>query len=124
KAMIEITTLAKLLAWVAAAPEVVKVAKGIWPKSWTNVEVRFAVEEIGLGFSCDDKSGGRFRVRVLESKLDEIAYMEGSNSDDDRPKAPINIKKFPHYLLREMFQMARCKREFERTENTDFAAKY
>jgi acyl carrier protein len=122
--MIEIATLAKILAWVSAAPALAEVAKGGWPKAWTNVEVRFAVEEIGLGFSCNDKSVGRLGVRVLDSKLDEIAYMEGSNSDDACPKAPINIKKSPHYLLREMFQMARCKREFERTESTDFVEKY
>ncbi len=131
--MIEIATLTKLLAWASAAPEVAKVAKWIWPKSWTNVETRFAVQEIGLGFSCDDKSwspvgttvrGHIFRVNVLDPDQEIIAYMEGPNSGNASPKAHINLKKFPHYLLREMFQMARCKREFERTESTDFAAKY
>jgi len=122
--MIEVATLIKLLDWAFAANGAVEIAKNWWPKKWTNVEVRFVVEEIGLGFSCDDKAVGWFRVTVLDEKLEKIVYMEGANSDDARPKVAINVRKFPHDLLREMFQMARCIREFERTENTVFARKF
>lgn len=131
--MIEIATLAKLLAWVSAATGVYETVKDCRPKSWTNVEARFAVEEIGLGFSCDDKSwssvgttvrGHTFRVSVLDPNLDIIAYMEGVTSDHACPKATINVKKFPHDLLGAMFQMARCMREFKRTDDNRFAAKY
>jgi hypothetical protein len=75
----------------------------MWPKSWTNIEVRFVVEEISLGFQCDDKAVGWFRVTVLDQNLEEVAYMEGTNSDDTTLDVGFN-------LLREMFQMARCKR--------------
>ncbi len=119
--MDEISALAKLLAWVSAAPPVTEVAKEVWR---TVGEVRFAVEEIGFGFSCDDKSAGRLGVRMLDSTLDEIAHLDGSNSQNTGPKAYKNVKNIPNYLLREMFQMARCKREFVRTEHTDYASKY
>jgi acyl carrier protein len=122
--MIEMATLAKLITWASTAAGAAETVKRFWPKSWTNVEARFAVEEIGLGFSCDDKSVGWFRVTVLDPNLEKIAYMEGANSDDARPKIAINIRRFPHDLLREMFQMARCMREFERTDNRVLAKKY
>ncbi len=122
--MIELGMLTKLLTWVSAAAGAAETVKGFWPKKWTNVEVRFAVEEIGLGFSCDDKSQGWFRVTVLDPGLEKVAYMEAANADNARPKVAINVKKFPPDLLREMFQMARCMREFERTEDTVFATKF
>ncbi|MFH1115862.1 MAG: hypothetical protein V1792_18280, partial [Pseudomonadota bacterium] len=105
--------------------EAAEIVMGWWPKKWSNVEARFVVEEIGLGFSCDDKTGGGwFRVTVLDEKLEKIVYMEGANNTDVRPKVAINVKKFPHDVLREMFHMARCKREFERTDDRSFASMY
>jgi len=131
--MIEGATLIKLLDWAFAAKGAAEAAKNLRPKSWTNVEARFAVEEIGLGFSCDDKSwsplgttvrGHTFRVTVIDPNLEKIVYMEGENSDESHPKVAINVTRFSHDLLREMFQMARCMREFERTDNMVFATKY
>ena len=96
----------------------------MWPKSWTNIEVRFVVEEISLDFQCDDKAVGWFRVTVLDQNLEEVVYIEGANSDDTTLDVGFNIQDFPDPLLREMFQMARCKREHKRTDDIQFARKF
>src|SRR5271157_3612833 len=96
----------------------------MWPKSLANIEVRFVVEEISLGFQCDDKAVGWFRVTVLDQNLEEVVYMEGANSDDTILDIGFNIKAFPDPVLREMFQMARCKREHKRTDHIGFARKF
>ncbi len=84
----------------------------------------FVVEEISLGFQCDDKAVGWFRVTVLDQNLEEVVYMEGPNSDDTTLDVGFNIKAFPDPVLREMFQMARCKREYKRTDDIEFARKF
>jgi|SRR5271157_2391151 len=96
----------------------------MWPNYWTNIEVRFVLEEITLGFQCDDKAVGRFRVTVLDQNLEEVVYMEGPNSDDRTLDVGFNLKAFPAPVLREMFQMARCKREHKRTHDIHFAQKF
>ena len=113
--------LTNLRAWASALLEM---ARMIWPKSSTNVRVRFVVQEIAMGFQCDDKGVGRFRVRVLDRNVEEVAYLEGANSDDAALEVGINNKGFPDAVLREMFQMARCRREFARTQDIEFSRKF
>jgi hypothetical protein len=113
--------LKNLRAWAAA---LVEMARMIWPKSSTNVRVRFVVQEIAMGFQCDDKGVGRFRVRVLDQNVEEVAYMEGENSEDAALEVGFNNKGFPDVVLREMFQMARCRREFARTQEIEFSRKF
>ena len=96
----------------------------MWPKSWTNIEVRFVVEEISLDFQCDDKAVGRFRVTVLDQNLEEIACIEGANSHDRAPEVGFNIKRYSDTMIREMFNVARCKREHKRTDDIQFARKF
>lgn len=104
-----------------AIVEAIKLAREAWPKRWSNVEVRFLVEEMGLGFVCDDKSMGTIRVTVLDETGQHIAYLEGANNHTADSQAGFNFRGFPPDLLAECFHMARCFREFERTGNTDYA---
>ncbi|MGO9568775.1 MAG: hypothetical protein ACLP5H_14665 [Desulfomonilaceae bacterium] len=113
--------LTNLRAWASA---LVEMAKMIWPKSSTNVRVRFVVQEIAMGFQCYDRGVGWFRVTVLDQNVEEVAYMEGANSDDTAPEVSFNSKGFPDAVLREMFQMARCRREFARTQDIEFSRKF
>ncbi len=113
--------LTNLRAWASA---LVEMARMIWPKSSTNVRVRFVVQEIAMGFQCDDRGVGWFRVTVLDQNVEEVAYMEGANSDDAPLDVGSNIKGFPDPVLREMFQMARCRREFARTQDIEFSRKF
>ncbi len=113
--------LKNLRAWASA---LVEMARMIWPKSSTNVRVRFVVQEIAMGFQCYDKGVGWFRVTVLDQNVDEVAYIEGANSDDAALEVGFNNKGFPDAVLREMFQMARCRREFARTQDIEFSRKF
>src|SRR5208283_684558 len=113
--------LTNLRAWASA---LVEMARMIWPKSSTNVRVRFVVQEIAMGFQCYDKGVGWFRVTVLDRNVDEVAYMEGVNSDNAALEVGFNNKSFPDAVLREMFQMARCRREFARTQDSEFSGKF
>ena len=101
--------------------DVIKLARDAWPKRWTNVEVRFFVEEMMLGFSCDDKSVGVIRVTILDSDGEKIAYLEGGNNHTADFAVGFNLRGLPAELLAECFHMARCFREFERTSNIDYA---
>lgn len=113
--------LKNLRAWASALAET---AKMIWPKSSTNVRVRFVVQEIAMGFQCDDKGVGWFRVTVLDRNVEEVAYMEGANTDDAVLEVGYNSHEFPDAVLQEMFQMARCRREFARTQDSEFSRKF
>jgi hypothetical protein len=113
--------LTNLRAWASA---LVEMARMIWPKSSTNVRVRFVVQEIAMGFQCDDREVGWFRVTVLDQNMKKVAYMEGANSDDAPLDVGSNIKGFPDPVLRETFQMARCRREFARTRDIEFSRKF
>jgi hypothetical protein len=113
--------LTNLRAWASA---LVERARMIWPKSSTNVQVRFVVQEIAMGFQCYDRGVGWFRVSVLDKNVEEVAYMEGANSDEAPLEVGSNIKGFPDPVLREMFQMARCRREFARTQDSEFSRKF
>jgi hypothetical protein len=101
--------------------DAIKLARDAWPKRWSNVEVRFFVEETGLGFVCDDKSLGVIRVTILNPTEDKIAYLEGGNSHDSGFSTGFNVRGLPEGLLADCFHMARCFREFERTGNVDYA---
>ena len=96
-------------------------ARDAWPKRWTNVKVRFFVEEMMLAFFCDDKSIGELQVTVLDSDGEKIAYLEGTNHHTADCTVGFNLRGLPAELLAECFHMARCFREFERTDNLDYA---
>jgi len=101
--------------------EAIKLARDARPKRWSNVEVRFFIEEVGLGFVCDDKSVGVIRVTILDPTGEKIAYLEGGNSHDSGFRTGFNVRGLPEGLLADCFHMARCFREFERTGDVDYA---
>ncbi len=101
--------------------DAIKLARDAWPKRWSNVAVRFLVQEMGLGFVCDDKDMGTIRVTVLDGSGEHVAYLEGANSHAAGCGAAFNLRGLPAELLADCFHMARCFREFERTGNADYA---
>jgi hypothetical protein len=102
--------------WISSAEAAYSILRAIFPQ-WENVEVRFAISSAGLGFRCNDKGLGDFRVWVVDDQLNDIAYIEGKNSDKPSIQAGYNVKNFTHDLLEEIFQMARYRREMERVRN-------
>ena len=101
--------------------EAIKLAREAWPKRWSNVEVRFLVQEMGLGFICDDKNMGVIRLTVVDADGGKVCYLEGGNSHTADFVVGFDLLQMPMDLLRECFHMARCFREFERTGNVDYA---
>jgi hypothetical protein len=117
-----------LAAWISAGESAAAIVKAVWPPhAWTNVEVRFGVSDVKMGFRCDDKAMGKFRVWVVDSNMEEIAYLEGNNEDDATPTTGFDLRSFTSEFLKAIFNMARCRRELERTGEIKMAkdfAKY
>lgn len=76
---------------------------------------------MNLGFICDDKNMGTIRVTILDAAGEKIAYLEGTNSHTAEYVAGFNVRRMPAEILAECFHMGRCFREFERTDNLDYA---
>jgi hypothetical protein len=110
--------------WIAAGELLMSIAKATWPRGWQNVEVRFSVREVKLGFRCEDNALGRFGVWVVDDALDDLAFVEGEDSDNAGIDVGYDKCKFGEELLTRMFQMARCKREHERTRDIGTAKRY
>lgn len=98
--------------------------KVLIPKLLTNVKADFYIEEAKLRFECDDRSMGEFRVFVLNSSKEQRCHLEGKNEDNADVTVVFDFNGYPKALLSEMFQMARCKREFERLEDNTFHRKF
>lgn len=99
-------------------------AQSFWPKRFTNVEVRFTIKEVGLGFRCDDMGVGRFRVWVFDESLEDLVYMEGKNQDGTVPTIGFDFINTDSSVLKSIFHMARCRRELERTGEIGMALQY
>ena len=91
------------------------------PKVIKNIKVDFKVKELNLRFKCDDKGMGDFRVFIYNSQNELIAYMEGKNKVKTSPKIGQNINKYSRDFLFNCFHMARCNREFERTDDINYS---
>ncbi len=95
-----------------------------WPTGYSNVEVRFLVEELSLGLRCDDRSVGRFRVIGVDANLQEVLHLEGLNCQDAVPEVGLNRWNLADELLRALFHAARCKREHKRIGNITYLRSY
>ena len=97
------------------------IAKEHVPKSWKNNTSVFEVPEMRLLFKCNGRDLGGFNVWVYNQD-EEVAYMQGTSNDAASVPVEVgsNRKKMNVSLLWEMFHMARCYREFERTEDIRF----
>jgi hypothetical protein len=110
--------------WVSAGESAAAIVKAVWPHAWTNVEVKFSIDAIKLGFRCDDRGVGTFRVWVVDSNVEEIAYLEGKNKEGSEPDLGFNLRGFNKETLKAIFHMARCRRELERTGDISMAKNF
>jgi hypothetical protein len=111
-------------AWVSVSEVVAPLVEALWPKRFRNVAVRFTIKAIGLGFRCDDMSMGKFRVWVFDKSLEDVVYMEGKNNPKTVPTIGFNFMTLDAPVLKDIFHMARCRRELERAGDIEIAQKY
>lgn len=100
---------------------------GLIPKFISNVETKFADPELPYLFKCKGKGFDLLVVNIYASDSrhnPEIITLEGPNTSDADPNILSNIKKIDKSLIFELFNMARCRREFDRTDNRDYLEGY
>lgn len=85
------------------------------PEFMKNVKAAFYVEEANLYFTCDDAGVGDMRVFVLSPRAEQRCHLHGKNEGVTELEVVFNFDGYPPELLMQMYHMARCKREYERT---------
>ena len=94
------------------------------PKKLKNVEVTFSEQYFPLIFKCKGRNMDDCLVWIHSDDgktRPEIAYLEGYfHVDDIMPRVLKNINNYSETLLYNLYNMVRCRREYERTDNRNY----
>ena len=101
--------------------KIIDIGVKLFPKQLKNVKVDFRVEQLGLRFVCKDKDIGYFELKIYNRAEEMVAYVEGKNKQGSKINIGQNINNYNKDFLYYCFHMARCCREFERTEKIDYS---
>lgn len=95
--------------------DAIRFLREVWPKRWSNVETRVLIDELGVVVSCRGKGRGLLGVTLENRAGRVIAQLEGENRLDGEVRVGCNSEGVPESIFVDVFRMARCDREFERT---------